>query len=146
MKNLTKRWTQSGLFFLTPGLFSRSSKRCRGGLLSSCAPFVQPVLNFLASEEKTVSFCVRNLSYWTAIERCSNNSSILQKGCSVCSNCCALSIVSNHFSNFPIIPFDFFIVVFPLTHCKFAVIYKKENSEKNDLNILISYTGKSLRS
>ena len=63
---------------------------------------------FLMSEEKIVSFCVKNLSYWTTIERCSNNSSILQKDL-LCSNCSALSILSKQFSDFPkIMLFDAF--------------------------------------
>ena len=45
-------------------------------------------------------------------------------------------------------PLDFSEVLFPLKHCKFAVIYNKENSEKKDFNMSISYidTRSKLRS
>ena len=104
MKNLTKRWIQSRPIFLTSEHFSQSFfSTSQGrpptylGASSSTSSYI-----FLMSEEKIVSFCVKNLSYWTTIERCSNNSSILQKDL-LCSNCCALSILSKQFSNFPII-------------------------------------------
>ena len=104
MKNLTKRWIHSRPIFLTSEHFSQSffsisqgRPPTKLGASSSASSYI-----FLMSEEKIVSFCVKNLSYWTAIERCSNNSSILQKDL-LCSNCCALSILSKQFSDFPII-------------------------------------------
>ena len=108
MEDLTKRWTQSGSFFSNIFFFS-IFKKGQGGLPPSCAPFLEPVLIFLASKEKLVYFVLQILAIETAIERCSDNSRILQKDV-LCSNYCALLILSYHFSNFPIImPFDFFI-------------------------------------
>ena len=83
---------------------------------SSCAPAKIVFWNCSSTSSYLFSiwrkdsfiFVLQILAIETAIDRCSNNSGILQKAV-LYSNCYALSILPYHFFNFPIImPFDLF--------------------------------------